>query len=411
MFYDQLFTEALSNPSHAIAYHVSRQLADAYPGRAILEGAECVFDVERFARAGLCQLRPDLSNHNQFWTTWNPETGVATGARHAWFEVEWKGHWLDVILMNWDGCWDQHFWVVADSRPIAERFFADVVGFNPEPEEELLVYQSSCWTPSESLFQAIQGATFENLVLPGALKQEIAADLERFFAAQATYERYGVPWKRGILFIGPPGNGKTHAVKALVNAVKRPCIYVKSFASEKYLISTNIRVVYDRARSLAPCVVVLEDLDTLVDEESRSFFLNELDGFATNAGVVTLATTNHPEALDPAIIDRPSRFDRKYHFNLPGPAERLAYVDLWEKTLQRDMRLTDAGRARVVELCEGFSFAYLKELFLASTMAWITSAEAGGMDSVMAAQAQALRLQMSTKPTAAEPKPAAAAAE
>jgi ATP-dependent 26S proteasome regulatory subunit len=149
---------------------------------------------------------------------------------------------------------------------------------------------------------------------------------------------------------------------------------------------------------------VLEDLDSLVDGQNRSFFLNELDGFASNAGIVTLATTNHPERLDPAIVDRPSRFDRKYHFELPGPEERRAYVCWWNSVLKSALRLSDETVARVVERTEEFSFAYVKELFLSATMRWITHAEAGGMEAVILAQADALREQMSSMNEETEPE-------
>src|SRR5205823_2063521 len=139
------------------------------------------------------------------------------------------------------------------------------------------------------LFRAIKGATFDNLVLGGTLKEDLRADAARFFAGKATYESYGVPWKRGLLLTGPPGNGKTHAVKALVNALGRPILYVKSFSAEERIDQTNIRAIFARARRSAPCVLVLEDLDSLITAENRSFVLNELDGFANNAGILTLA--------------------------------------------------------------------------------------------------------------------------
>ena len=161
-------------------------------------------------------------------------------------------------------------------------------------------------------------------MLAGTLKEEIREDLTRFFAMRETYELHAVPWKRGVLFVGPPGNGKTHAVKALINAIGKPCLYVKSFQAEHMTEHDCIRQAFKRARKSAPCILVLEDLDSLINANNRSFFLNELDGFAANTGVVALATTNHPERLDASILDRPSRFDRKYHFDLPGPAERLA---------------------------------------------------------------------------------------
>src|SRR5581483_5198304 len=103
----------------------------------------------------------------------------------------------------------------------------------------------------------------------------------------------------------------------------------------------NIHKVFDRARKSAPCLLVLEDLDSLLTTHNRSFFLNELDGFAANAGIVTLATTNHPERLDPSILDRPSRFDRKYPFEIPEQDERLAYITLCNETLKLSLRISE----------------------------------------------------------------------
>ncbi|MEO7111997.1 MAG: AAA family ATPase [Polyangiaceae bacterium] len=59
----------------------------------------------------------------------------------------------------------------------------------------------------------------------------------------------------------------------------------------------NLKRVFERARQLRPCVLVLEDLDALINPENRSFFLNQLDGFEKNVGMIVLATTNHPEKI------------------------------------------------------------------------------------------------------------------
>jgi SpoVK/Ycf46/Vps4 family AAA+-type ATPase len=268
---------------------------------------------------------------------------------------------------------------------------------------EVLVFENGSWSKDEDLFAAIQGATFDTLILKGHLKDEIHDDVHRFFAAQATYEEYGIPWKRGILLVGPPGNGKTLTVKALVNSVLVPCLYVKNFRAPHGVDEINIRSVFDRARRMAPCVLVLEDLDAQLTPQNRSFFLNELDGFALNRGILTLATTNHPERLDPAILDRPSRFDRKYPFEVPEQPERLAYLALWNATLKPALRLSEEGIGVIADQTEGFSFAYLKELGLSSMMAWIASAERSPMDEVMAAQVVTLREQMVSSP--AEPEP------
>jgi SpoVK/Ycf46/Vps4 family AAA+-type ATPase len=152
--------------------------------------------------------------------------------------------------------------------------------------------------------------------------------------------------------------------------------------------------VFKRARMLSPCVLVLEDLDSMISNENRSFFLNELDGFQANTGVVVLATTNHPEKLDSSILDRPSRFDRKYYFELPRERERLAYIAKWNQELQMEMRVTERGAREVVKGTEGFSFAYLKELFVTAMVQWVTLGGNGSMDNVLLSQTKALRSQM-----------------
>jgi SpoVK/Ycf46/Vps4 family AAA+-type ATPase len=157
--------------------------------------------------------------------------------------------------------------------------------------------------------------------------------------------------------------------------------------------------VFKRARMNSPCVLVLEDLDSMIDGTNQSFLLNELDGFHSNTGVVVLATTNHPEKLDSSILDRPSRFDRKYYFDLPCKTERLAYFNKWNEEVQTEMRVTAAGAAAVVSQTELFSFAYLKELFVAAMVQWVTSGGNRPMDEVILAQTSLLRSQMnSNKP-------------
>jgi ATPase family associated with various cellular activities (AAA) len=399
MYFQELFAEALREPFTAIAYHVSRHLAVSYSERAVLEGCDCDFNkLFDFARAGNCTLLPDDSTHNQVAVRWSSEQGIIEYPRNAWFEVEWEGETLDVVIMDWGyGCVPYH-WILAGSRDLARRFYAAVCEFKPEIVDELMVFDGGAWTGSGKLLRQIGGSTFENLILPERLKGEIQGDVARFFASRESYERYGVPWKRGLLFVGPPGNGKTHAIKALINATGRPCLYIKTFESENWCEETGIRRVFERARSASPCLLVLEDLDSLVSAENRSFFLNELDGFAANVGILTIATTNHPGKLDPAILDRPSRFDRKYHFGLPARPERLAYIEQWDRTLEPEARLTSEGEIKAADRTEGFSFAYLKELFLSSLMSWVAAPDSKGMDVILLDQVASLREQMTSAP-------------
>ena len=91
-------------------------------------------------------------------------------------------------------------------------------------------------------------------------------------------------------------------------------------------------------------------------------------GFASNHGLVTIGSTNHPEQLDAAIVDRPSRFDRKYHFDLPGEPERRRYAASWNARLPDALRLDETALDGVAATTSEFSFAYLKELFAAALM-------------------------------------------
>lgn len=229
------------------------------------------------------------------------------------------------------------------------------------------------------------------------MKQQIQNDFQQFLDSREVYERYRIPWKRGAIFIGPPGNGKTHTLKALVNQLGKPCLYVRSFKSDDGTEQENIAEVFKRARMTTPSIVVLEDLDSMIDNKNRSFFLNELDGFQTNTGMIVLATTNHPGRLDPSILDRPSRFDRKYYFELPGRQERFAYIARWNEELQPELRLTEAAAERIVSETEGFSFAYLKELFVAAMVQWMSNGGSASMDDVLIAQQGLLRAQMKNK--------------
>jgi SpoVK/Ycf46/Vps4 family AAA+-type ATPase len=72
-----------------------------------------------------------------------------------------------------------------------------------------------------------------------------------------------------------------------------------------------IAEVFEKARRESPCVIILEDLDSLINDQNRSFFLNEFDGLEGNDGLLLVGSTNHLDRLDPGLSTRPSRFDRK----------------------------------------------------------------------------------------------------
>lgn len=400
---ENFIKDALYEPNDYIAYHVGRELAELHPDKVIIEGNTGYFDLDAFVRAEQCSIVAESSVFNHIRTRWRgPKKAPRQNLKNSWLNVLWQGHLFDVVLITWaEDCYRaRHHWIIAENKKLAEAFFVAVCDWSAEVRGEILVFKDGDWEKNEELYDAIKNATFANLILPDSLKQQVQSDFYQFFGARDVYERYGIPWKRGALFIGPPGNGKTHTVKALINQLGQPCLYVKGFKSEYATEQENMGRVFARARMTSSCLLVLEDLDSMIDDENRSFFLNELDGFENNAGVVVLATTNHADRLDPAILDRPSRFDRKYYFNLPGAEERRAYVEAWNKSAIGSERVTD-GKIRevgtasgpvaidpvrhpalrlsaeaieeVVQQTENFSFAYLKELFLSATMQWIST--------------------------------------
>lgn len=385
---------ALYKPDDYIAYHIARELAELHPEKAVMETG--YFDLEEFVRAEKCAIVEEGSVFNHIRTYWNgPQLDQKQHIQNSWLNVLWRGQLLEVVLISFGerSYRSRHHWIVAEDRKTAESFFAEVCEWSSEVRGEVLVFQDGDWEKDSELYDAIKSSTFDNLILHGSLKEEILNDFAHFFRSREFYERHGVSWKRGVLFIGPPGNGKTHTLKALINELKHPCLYVKGFGSDSDTDQQNMANVFARARMAAPCFLVFEDLDSMVNDENRSFFLNELDGFELNSGVAVLATTNHPDKLDPAIIDRPSRFDRKYFFDLPASPERLAYVTFWNRELQPELRLSETGSSKVVRQTEGFSFAYLKELFLSSTMQWMAE-KSTAMDEVMLAEIIRLRRQM-----------------
>ena len=395
----ELIHEALSSPSDSIAYFVSRELSRLFSDKKIIEAAFYSFDLVSYAEAELCSFVGGATVFNKSRIEWaSSGKGFIEEPENGWFNVLWQGNLLDVLFMTWtqEGNRIRHHWIITDTRQLGEDFLRAVCEWSTEVRSEILVFDGGYWYKDPELFDAIKIASFDNLILPSRLKREIQEDFANFFASREVYERYRIPWKRGVLLIGPPGNGKTHTVKALINQTKQPCLYVKSFKACWGTDHDRIRDVFIRARKTTPSIVVLEDLDSLIDEGNRSFFLNELDGFAANTGVVVLATTNYPEKLDPAILDRPSRFDRKYYFEVPSPPERLAYLVSWNQTLEPELRLAELTLPRLVESTERFSFAYLKELFLSSMMEWIAGGGEGRMDTIIVNRANMLREQMSS---------------
>jgi ATPase family associated with various cellular activities (AAA) len=396
-----MIEEALALRPVAATRFFGERIAAAHPGKGVVEGPAYQFDPFAYAAAGACTIEPLPGEFVQLQTSWDGRHGRDQPA-HGVFAVAWTGKTLTLYWFTPSENSAPYFALVADVRSDAMAFYETTCRWGDEPDGAILVFHAGQFLKDEQLFASIRDATFDNLVMPQAQKDEIATDAERFFASRDRYSRYAVPWKRGVLFAGPPGNGKTHAVKAIVNRATVRCVYVRSFDLPGHPFpGAGIAMVFDRARRIAPCIVVLEDLDSLVREDNRAYFLNELDGFEQNEGILVLATTNHPERIDASIIDRPSRFDRKYAFGLPPTEQRRAYVEQWNAGLDPELRLPDDVMTAIADDTDGFSFAYLKELFVSSLMRWVGD-ESVAFGTHVLGQIDSLREQMATEPGEAE---------
>ncbi len=183
---------------------------------------------------------------------------------------------------------------------------------------------------------------FSNIAGYETLKNDSKFILD-FLKNPKAYEKIGARLPNGVLFYGPPGTGKTLMARAIAGEASVPFYKVNgSDFVELYvgLGARRVRNLYKTARENAPCIVFIDEVDSIggarggfkgssEDDKTLTALLNELDGFSAKKGVITIAATNRLQDLDPALV-RPGRFDRHVAVPLPNKEERLEILDLYK---------------------------------------------------------------------------------
>jgi hypothetical protein len=206
---------------------------------------------------------------------------------------------------------------------------------------------------------------WDGVVLDAVTRRMVRTDFELFFQREDWFRQHNLPYRRGYLFWGPPGNGKTATLRVMAaHPHIRPYTLDLSDMEEK---SADVLHLFQRAAENTPALVILEDLDRAFPTEGKrtrertvSFqtLLNCLDGVGTQDGVIVVATANDPTSLDPAILKRPGRFDRVVQFRNPDADLRRQYYRRLSPVL------TGEQFEIAIEKTEGFSFAQLRETYI-----------------------------------------------
>ena len=239
-------------------------------------------------------------------------------------------------------------------------------------------------------------AKWDDLILPADLKQQIRENFEGFIGAKKHYKELGLPYRRGFLLVGPPGNGKTMVTKVIGGTYR---INMVALILKSDLDEAMVDRAFQTASNHQPCVLILEDLDklTISSRVSLSYLLNKLDGMDAPHGILVIATTNDPHRLDPALLHRPSRFDRVWEFKLPEYAERLAMLALRGKK-----HFSQAALERAAQESQGFSMAYVQETIMSALMLSITQKTKLG-DAHLDETVRQLRAQIKMATTGSKP--------
>lgn len=203
----------------------------------------------------------------------------------------------------------------------------------------------------------------DHLILPDAVKGALLRHVVEFAGHRQALKALGQSGRKGILLYGPPGTGKTHSIRYLAQRLVDHTTFLVT-ADQIALIGLYFRL----ARLFAPSMVVIEDADLIArqrdemqspcEEVMLNRLLNEMDGLKSDADIFVVMTTNRPQALEEALIQRPGRIDHAIEVPLPDADCRARLLRLYAGSLELDPNAVDS----LVQRTEGVSAAFVKEM-------------------------------------------------
>ncbi|OKY74085.1 MAG: cell division protein FtsH [Desulfobulbaceae bacterium DB1] len=251
---------------------------------------------------------------------------------------------------------------------LAMRYFAKKGGmggsFMTVGKSKAKVYVE---TDTKKSFQDVAGAD--------EAKDELI-EVVNFLKNPETYGRLGARMPKGILLVGPPGTGKTLLAKAVAGEAAVPFFSISGSEFVEMFVgvgAARVRDLFEQARTKAPCIVFIDELDALgrtragaqfsgghdEKEQTLNQLLVEMDGFDSSTGIVLLAATNRPEVLDPALL-RAGRFDRQVLVDRPDKIGRVAILKVHLKNIKNIDQNLDLDA--IAAMSTGFSGADLENL-------------------------------------------------